>query len=147
MAEAVFDFFLPYQCPADCALSQYDQIREPVADDAAAIELAGGLNYTTTCVEAMMCDDFSPSGTQSPLKYEADRNALIFLVIAGLHFASIYLKMCVPSVPWPSVTFRSITIFRHDLPLDRGAPLRPGHDAICPSVALPAVATGTMPQA
>ena len=49
----------------------------------------------TETVEAWQCDDFRPKDTQSPLKHEANRNAYIFLVIAGLHFCSLYLKLYV----------------------------------------------------
>ena len=93
MAEAVMDFFLPYRCPADCAASAFDLFPSGIPcdeNDAACLS-----NNGTTCVEALQCDDFEPAGTRSPLRYEANRNALIFVVIAALHFVSLYLKMSV----------------------------------------------------
>ena len=87
------DFFLPYRCPADCAASAFDLFPSGIpCDENDATCLS---NNGTTCIEALQCDDFEPAGTRSPLRYEANRNALIFLVIAALHFASLWLKMSV----------------------------------------------------
>jgi ABC-type multidrug transport system fused ATPase/permease subunit len=64
LSEAMFDFFLPYECP-------------PPDNDA---------------YQLYQCKQYEPAGTASPLKREAYKNALFFLAIAILQFVSIFMK-------------------------------------------------------
>ena len=73
LSEAMTDFYLPYKCPPRCA-----------TDDA---------NATDYCWEQTECDDYRPKGTNSPLRREANRNALAFVAIAALQFVGVFSKM------------------------------------------------------
>merc|ERR1712193_575280 len=67
LSEAMFDFFLPYQCP-------------PPDNDP---------------YQAYQCKQYEPAGTESPLKREAYKNALYFLGLASLQFVGIFMKQSI----------------------------------------------------
>eukprot|EP00746_Dinoflagellata_sp_MGD_P160771 gnl/MRDRNA2_/MRDRNA2_87673_c0_seq1.p1 gnl/MRDRNA2_/MRDRNA2_87673_c0~~gnl/MRDRNA2_/MRDRNA2_87673_c0_seq1.p1 ORF type:complete len:1288 (-),score=286.59 gnl/MRDRNA2_/MRDRNA2_87673_c0_seq1:202-4065(-) len=67
LSEAMFDFFLPYQCP-------------PPDNDP---------------LQAYQCENYEPAGTESPLKREAYKNALLFLGLAILQFVGIFMKQSI----------------------------------------------------
>ncbi|KAH8096089.1 ATPase [Aureococcus anophagefferens] len=73
LSEAMTDFYLPYKCPPRCA-----------TDDA---------NATDYCWEQTECDKYRPRDTNSPLRREANRNALAFVAIAVLQFVGVFSKM------------------------------------------------------
>lgn len=67
LSEAMFDFFLPYQCP-------------PPDNDP---------------YQSYQCKQYEPAGTESPLKREAYKNAFYFLGLAILQFISIFMKQSI----------------------------------------------------
>ena len=65
LSEALFDFFLPYKCPSEDEFVQ------------------------------AQCDDYRPRGTKSPLRQEANKNAWIFLGLAGVQLIATFSKLAV----------------------------------------------------
>merc|ERR1712159_786158 len=67
LSEAMFDFFLPYECP-------------PPDNDP---------------YQSYQCKQYEPAGTESPLKREAYKNAFYFLGLAILQFISVFMKQSI----------------------------------------------------